>query len=75
MSLRQPTKYAQYLGDGAYADYDGYHIILWAERGESSRTAVIYLDPGVQAALIRYEAWLKARIAAEHSVQPSTQEE
>lgn len=28
----RPPKNAEYLGDGAYASFDGWHIILWAER-------------------------------------------
>lgn len=43
----------QYLGDGLYADYDGYHIVLTAENGISASDTV-YLDPQVYTALMAY---------------------
>lgn len=39
-----------YLGDGVYASYDGYHIILSIDDGETK----IYLDSGVQRSLLAY---------------------
>lgn len=42
-----------YLGDGLYADYDGYQIVLTAENGLCT-THTVYLDPSVYQALIRY---------------------
>ena len=39
-----------YLGDSVTASDDGYHIVLKANNGEH----VIYLDPSVYAALVRY---------------------
>lgn len=43
----------RYLGDGVYASYDGYHIVLTAEDGVVA-TNTIYLEPSVLAALIAY---------------------
>jgi hypothetical protein len=48
---------ATYLGDGVTASFDGYHIVLKTERQHGTET--IYLDPGVFAALVRYEQSLR----------------
>ena len=45
----------EYLGDGLYADYDGYHIVLTAENGVQVLETV-YLDPDVWRALKAYAA-------------------
>jgi hypothetical protein len=52
-SKPKPSKQCQHLGDGVYADFDGYHIILTANnpRDETRR---VYLEPQVVMALIRY---------------------
>lgn len=42
-----------YLGDGVYADFDGYGITLKANDHENP-TDTIYLEPEVLAALNRY---------------------
>lgn len=47
-------KTKDYLGDGVYADFDGYHIILSVE-GVGS----ISLEPEVMGALKRYEERMK----------------
>jgi hypothetical protein len=44
-----------YLGDGVYADFDGYMIQLTSENGEAVLEE-IYLEPQVFAALERYAA-------------------
>jgi len=41
----------QYLGDGVYASYDGYHIWLAVN---DHRNVVVALEPQVLEALIRY---------------------
>lgn len=43
-----------YLGDGVYADFDGYHIVLYTMEGNR-----ICLEPQVMEALKRYENRLK----------------
>jgi hypothetical protein len=48
----------KYLGDGVYADFDGYQIKLTAENGISA-TDTIYLEPAVLEALNRYVEALK----------------
>lgn len=43
-----------YLGDGVYADYDGYQIALTAEDGTQVTNGPIFLEPAVLVALGRY---------------------
>lgn len=49
---REP-KAATYLGDGLYAEYDGYQIALFASDGYR-RTDTVYLEPAVYCALLAY---------------------
>ncbi len=42
-----------YLGDGAYADFDGYSVILTTEDGIRA-TNTIVLEPEIMRALISY---------------------
>ena len=42
-----------YLGDGVYASFDGYHIILDL-RGQDNTTSIA-LEPSVIEALLRYK--------------------
>jgi hypothetical protein len=44
---------ANYLGDGVYADFDGYQIELKANSHDNP-TDVIYLEPSVFESLLRY---------------------
>ena len=43
----------EYLGDGLYAKYDGFHIVLMAN-SHISPTDTVYLDPHVFASLQRF---------------------
>jgi hypothetical protein len=43
----------EYLGDGVYCDFDGYHFILTTENGEHISN-IIYLEANVLKALKRY---------------------
>jgi hypothetical protein len=52
----------RYLGDGVFADFDGHHIVLTAEDGIQV-TNRVYLEPGVFAALVKYQATLLDWIA------------
>lgn len=45
----------QYLGDGVYANYDGYNVVLTTENGLST-TNTIYLEPAVLWALDNWRA-------------------
>lgn len=46
----------EYLGDGVYASFDGYHIVLDL-RGQDSTTRIA-LEPAVLKALNRYDRGL-----------------
>lgn len=48
----------QYLGDGVYASFDGYHVILDL-RGQDNTTRIA-LEPAVLNALNRYVKSLEA---------------
>ncbi len=52
----------QYLGDGAYVDFDGYALVLTAENGIEATDRVV-LEPAVWRALEDYVARLKADTA------------
>ena len=47
-----------YLGDGAFAEFDGYGIMLTAENGVAV-TDRVYLEPAVYRALVRFVESLK----------------
>jgi hypothetical protein len=58
----------QHLGDGVYADFDGYQIVLTTEDGVRT-TNTIYLENAVFSALLRYVERLKAKYEQERSEQ------
>lgn len=45
-----------YLGDAVYASFDGWHIVLRTGDGNNQ---IIYLEPSVYAALLRYVETLR----------------
>lgn len=47
-----------YLGDGLYADFDGYQVRLFAHNGVSD-TNEVFLEPDVLSAFLRYVDSLK----------------
>jgi hypothetical protein len=56
----------RYLGDGVYADFDGFNVTLTTTTqapGEEAQTHTIVLEPDVVAALHRYavEGYLDTR--------------
>ncbi len=68
-SKHQPT----YLGDGVYAEHDGWHIVLRVN--DHKNEPAVYLEPAVFNALVQYahKCWdlkpIKA-IAFEETVKP-----
>ena len=51
-----PEREREYLGDGVYASFDGYHIWLRTGAHEGPHvTNKIALEPAVFAALVEYE--------------------
>lgn len=62
MSERGP--FEEHLGDGLYADFDGYQIILAAnDKNSGHPTDRVYLEPGVVAAFFRYVERIKKETA------------
>jgi len=43
-----------YLGDGVYADYDGFHVVIFTTTDMKRVDDEIYLEDTVASALIRY---------------------
>lgn len=60
-----------YLGDGAYAQFDGYSVILTAENGIHA-TDTIILDPEVLHALLKFSQRVGLIKAPSTSDQPTT---
>lgn len=52
--IKPHSKFKEYLGDGAYVDFDGFAIILTTEDGVDTTNTVV-LEPGE---LERFEEWL-----------------
>ena len=49
----------EYLGDGAYVDFDGYALVLTTENGIHVTNRIV-LEPEVYSALVRYVERLSA---------------
>lgn len=47
-------KTQQYFGDGVYAAFDGYHIVLTANGIGHEATDTIYLEPGVAERIVEW---------------------
>ena len=56
-----------YIGDGAYADFDGFSIVLTTEDGRTAQNTIV-LEPGVWRALVAYVEALPARLTASEMV-------
>lgn len=54
----QPSQPPVYLGDGLYAEFDGWQVRLYAHNG-ISYTNEVFLEPDVLAAFVRYVTRLK----------------
>lgn len=52
----------RYIGDGVYAEFDGYSIVLTTENGISVTNRIV-LEPEVYEALTTYAADLRAERA------------
>lgn len=50
---KQVSPHKQYLGDGVYADFDGYALVLTTENGYET-TNVVVLEPQVYESLLAY---------------------
>ena len=57
-----PEQYKEYIGDGVYAYYDGFNIVLTVEDGISV-TNTIFLEPSVWENACRYVEGVKDKLA------------
>ena len=48
-----------YLGDGLYADFDGWQICLWTMRDNGKHE--VYLEPAVFRALIKFANYINGK--------------
>lgn len=59
MTLSHKDQYLNYLGDGVYARFDGYHVILSLD-GEAGSAPRIHLEPPVWERLVAYRKQVMA---------------
>ncbi len=53
----------EYLGDGAYVTFDGYHVVLTAENGVHA-TDTVALEPEVLDRFLEYVKKLRENLSA-----------
>ena len=58
ISVKPPQPEPVYLGDGLYADFDGFQIELYSSNG-MMKTNQVYLEPSVLTAFLNYVKRLK----------------
>jgi hypothetical protein len=56
----EPLPKPEYLGDGLYADYDGWQIRLFATNGVTT-TNEVYLEPSVLQAFLSFVKTIRER--------------
>jgi hypothetical protein len=64
----------RYLGDGVYADYDGYGVVLTTENGITTTNRIV-LEPEIIIEVERYFLALRQAIAKARTVTTPTTEE
>lgn len=52
-NIKQSTPEKHYLGDGLYAAFDGYHVVVTAEDGVRV-TSAVYFDPLALKKFLRF---------------------
>lgn len=63
-------KQEEYLGDGLYASYDGYELVLKAN-SHISPTDTVYLEPAVWEALKKFVERAKTAMATPDDQRPN----
>lgn len=63
--------YKDYIGDGVYVSFDGYHIWLTVERGDEGQ-ARIALEPEVFHNLVQYRKRLQKMLAEKSGIMNDT---
>ena len=61
--MNENTEYKSYLGDGVYARFDGYSIVLTTENGISVQNEIV-LEPGILRSFEQYVSRLRAVLEA-----------
>lgn len=62
MTMSEIGPFEEYLGDGLYADFDGYQIVLAAnDRVGGNPSDKVYLEPNVIQAFERYLKTLREK--------------
>lgn len=56
--MSNESQFRKYIGDGVYADFDGYNIVLTTEDG----TNRIVLEPDVWNDLMNYYQWVLEKL-------------
>ena len=56
--LDSELMHRHYLGDGVYAGWDGYHIVLYLQEAGAYGPLAIALEPKVIGAFIKYRKYL-----------------
>jgi len=67
------TKDESYLGDGLYATFDGWQIILQTPRNDAPRRVSdhwVALEPDTFMSLVRFAAHINAKYKVEHFKWP-----
>lgn len=58
----EPHPHKTYIGDGVYADFDDYSLILTTEDGLSTTNRIV-LDPDVYLAFVAFVDRLRSSVA------------
>lgn len=63
--------HARYLGDGVYAQFDGYSVVLTTgSHLEHERDQMIVMEPEVAERFARYITDLKSRLESDPAARP-----
>lgn len=63
--------HARYIGDGVYAQFDGYNVVLTTgSHLEHKRDQLICMEPEVIESFTRYIADLKNRLESDPTAKP-----
>ena len=63
--MHEDLSHRRYLGDGVYAGFDGFHIVLWLDDTGAQGPDAIALEPPVLSALWEYQKVLPELVAGE----------
>ena len=55
------SQFRKYIGDGVYADFDGYNVVLTTEDGIKATNRIV-LEPDVWNDLMTYYQWMLEKL-------------